>query len=160
MDCLLSSRLVGPTGKVYGLDMTESMVQLARRNVEDAHVTNVEFLLGSMERIPLPNESVDVIISNCVINLAENKDIVLREAYRVLLPGGKFAVSDIVLRRTLPKEVQKSLDMWTGCIAGALLESDYIQKLHEVGFKNATVEETKRYSESDVYHSKSVLILD
>lgn len=150
IDCLLSSRRVGPLGKVYGLDMTESMIELAKKNAQEANVTNVEFLLGSMEQIPLPDSSVDVIISNCVINLAEDKDVVLQEAYRVLRPGGTFSVSDIVLGRALPEGVQKNLEMWVGCIAGALLEADYIQKLNAAGFTEATIETIKVYSKSDV----------
>lgn len=135
---------------MYGLDMTESMVELARRNAEEAGVTNVEFLSGSIEHIPLPSESVDVIISNCVINLSTDKDIVLKEAYRVLKMGGKFAVSDIVLRKELPTDVKKNTEMWTGCVAGALLKSEYIDYLLQAGFKEASVEAVRVYDESDV----------
>jgi arsenite methyltransferase len=142
---------VGPTGKVYGLDMTEEMISLANKNAKEANVKNVEFLLGSMESITLPNESVDIIISNCVINLAADKDIVLKETFRVLKSGGKFAVSDIVLRNELPIAAKKSMELWTGCIAGALLDKEYLRKLHDVGFSNASVEIVKVYTESDVF---------
>jgi arsenite methyltransferase len=137
---LLSARRVGITGKVYGLDMTESMGTLARQNAHEAGITNIEFIQGSIENIPLVSESVDIIISNCVINLSTDKDSVLREAYRVLKPDGKFAVSDIVLKRGLPPEVKKNMEMWTGCVAGALLKSEYVSKLLAAGFKEATVE--------------------
>ena len=147
---MLSARRVGATGKVYGLDMTEPMLSLARKNALEAGVENVEFLHGSIENIPLPAESVDVIISNCVINLSTDKDTVLNEAYRVLKYGGKFAVSDIVLKRDLPASVKKNMEMWTGCVAGALLKSEYIDKLLQAGFKEATVEEVRVYDQSDV----------
>lgn len=131
--------------------MTESMIALARRNVEEAGATNIEFIHGTMESIPLPNDTVDVIISNCVINLASDKDVVLREAYRILKEGGRFAVSDIVVRKPLPAEVKKSMEMWTGCVAGALLEEEYINKLKEAGFSDTSIEEVKVYTEADVY---------
>lgn len=134
--------------------MTESMITLARRNVEEAGATNIEFIHGTMESIPLPNDTVDVIISNCVINLASDKDVVLREAYRILKPGGRFAVSDIVVRKPLPAEVKKSMEMWTGCVAGALLEEEYINKLKEAGFSDTSIEEVKVYTEADVYFHK------
>ena len=126
---LLSAKRVGPTGKAYGLDMTDEMLDLAMKNKAKAGATNVEFLKGHIEAIPLPATTVDVIISNCVINLSANKDKVLREAFRVLRPGGRFAVSDIVVRRELPEPVKKSMELWTGCVAGALLESEYVAKL-------------------------------
>jgi arsenite methyltransferase len=147
----LSAKRVGPTGKVYGLDMTESMIALARRNAEEAGVSNIEFIYGNMESIPLPDNSVDVIVSNCVINLASNKDVVLHEAYRVLKKGGKFAVSDIVLRNPLPEEVKRNMEMWTGCVAGALLDKEYIIKLKRAGFHDPFIEEIKIYTNADVY---------
>ena len=150
IDVLLSAKRVGPTGKVYGLDMTESMISLARTNATKAKVTNVEFLLGTMEKIPLSDNSVDVIISNCVVNLSEDKDIVLREAYRVLKPGGRFAVSDIVIRRALPGAVRTSLEAWMGCVAGALLKEEFLEKLAKAGFTEVGIDEVKIYDESDV----------
>ena len=129
IDVLLSAQRVGPTGKAYGLDMTDEMLALARENQRQAGVTNVEFLKGEIENIPLPDNSVDVIISNCVINLSADKDRVLREAFRVLKPGGRFAVSDVVVRGSVPDEVRKSMLLWVGCIAGALEENDYLAKL-------------------------------
>ena len=149
IDVLLSARRVGPTGKAYGLDMTDEMLELAERNKAKAGATNVEFLRGTIEAIPLPDAAVDVIISNCVINLSADKDQVLREAFRVLKPGGRFAVSDIVLRRELPEEVQKSLNLWTGCVAGALVETDYVAKLRAAGFRDVTVETTRVYTKED-----------
>ncbi len=131
IDVLLSAQRVGPTGKAYGLDMTDEMLALARENQRQAGVPNVEFLKGEIENIPLPNDSVDVIISNCVINLSADKDRVLREAFRVLKPGGRFAVSDVVVRGSVPDEVRKSMLLWVGCIAGALEESDYLAKLSQ-----------------------------
>ena len=129
IDVLLSAKRVGPTGKAYGLDMTDDMLALARDNQRKAGIENVEFLKGEIERIPLPDNSVDVVISNCVINLAADKDQVLREALRVLKPGGRFAVSDVVVRGDVPAEVRKSMELWVGCIAGALEEMDYVKKL-------------------------------
>jgi SAM-dependent methyltransferase len=150
IDVLLSAKRVGPTGKVYGLDMTDEMLALAEKNKAKAGATNVEFLRGTIEEIPLPDNAVDVIISNCVINLSGDKDKVLREAFRVLKRGGRFAVSDIVLRRELPEDVRTSLNLWTGCVAGALVESDYVGKLRAAGFCDVTVEATRIYSKDDV----------
>ena len=129
IDVLLSARRVGPTGKAYGLDMTDEMLALARENQRKAGVENVEFLKGEIENIPLPDNSVDVIISNCVINLSADKDRVLREAFRVLKPGGRFAVSDVVVRGDMPAEVRKNVELWVGCIAGALRDTEYSDKL-------------------------------
>ena len=149
IDVLLSARRVGPTGKAYGLDMTDDMLALARENQKRAGVENVEFLKGEIERIPLPDNSVDVIISNCVINLSADKDQVLREAFRVLKPGGRFAVSDVVVRGEVPGEVRKSLLLWVGCIAGALSDSDYTAKLNQAGFQSVDIEPTRVYSIED-----------
>lgn len=149
IDVLLSARRVGPTGKAYGLDMTDEMLELAERNKAEAGATNVEFLRGTIEAIPLPDRAVDVIISNCVINLSADKDRVLREAFRVLKPGGRFAVSDIVLRRELPPEARKSLELWTGCVAGALVEADYVARLRATGFTDVSVEPTRVYDRED-----------
>ena len=157
IDCFLSAKRVGPSGKVYGLDMTEDMIRLAIRNAEEAGITNVEFLLGTMESIPLPDESIDVLISNCVINLAENKDVVLREAYRVLKRGGKLAVSDIVVKADLPTSVLENMNLWTGCIAGALNEQEYAMKLRKVGFKEVEIEEVRVYTKSDVWNPINIL---
>jgi arsenite methyltransferase len=150
IDVLLSARRVGPSGKAYGLDMTEEMLALARENQRKAGVANVEFLKGEIESIPLPEGSVDVIISNCVINLSGDKDRVLREAFRVLRPGGRFAVSDIVVRGELPSDVRRSVELWSGCIAGALQESEYRAKLEAAGFEGIEVEPTRIYRASDV----------
>lgn len=150
IDVLLSARRVGPTGYVYGLDMTPEMLELARRNATEAGATNVEFLQGQIEAVPLPDRSVDVIISNCVINLAADKDAVLREAFRVLKPGGRFAVSDIVLLKPLPEPAQRAMRLWTGCIAGALLDTDYVAKLTAAGFTDAGVEQTRGYERNDL----------
>ena len=149
IDVLLSAQRVGPTGKAYGLDMTDEMLALARENQKQAGVTNVEFLKGEIESIPLPDNSVDVIISNCVINLSADKDRVLREAFRVLKPGGRFAVSDVVVRGSVPDEVRKSMLLWVGCIAGALEESEYLAKLQGAGFEDATVEPTRVHNVAD-----------
>jgi arsenite methyltransferase len=149
IDVLLSARRVGPTGKAYGLDMTDDMLALARENQKQAEVTNVEFLKGEIENIPLSDNSVDVIISNCVINLSADKDRVLREAFRVLKPGGRFAVSDVVVRGSVPEEVRKSMLLWVGCIAGALEESEYITKLKDAGFEEADIEPTRVYNVED-----------
>jgi len=149
IDVLLSARRVGPTGKAYGLDMTDEMLALARENQRKAGVTNVEFLKGEIENIPLPNNSVDVIISNCVINLSADKDRVLREALRVLKPGGRFAVSDVVVRGVVPAEVRRSMELWVGCIAGALEENEYVRKLTEAGFESIDIEPTRVYSIED-----------
>jgi SAM-dependent methyltransferase len=139
IDVFLSARRVGPTGKVYGLDMTSEMIELARKNQVEAGVGNAEFLLGTIENIPLPDQSVDVIISNCVINLAADKDVVLREAFRVLKHGGLFAISDVVLQKELPEDLQGLMALWTGCIAGALVVGDYQDKLAAAGFTDAEV---------------------
>lgn len=145
IDVLLSARRVGPTGKAYGLDMTEEMLALARENQRQAGVANVEFLKGEIEQIPLPDASVDVIISNCVINLAADKRRVLREAFRVLRPGGRFAVSDVVVRGTVAAAVRRSMELWVGCVAGALEEVEYQRLLAEAGFDGIGVEPTRIY---------------
>ena len=139
IDVFLSARRVGPTGKVYGLDMTPEMIELARKNQVEAGVENAEFLLGTIENIPLPDQSVDVIISNCVINLAADKDVVLREAFRVLKHGGLFTISDVVLQKELPEDLLGLMALWTGCIAGALVIGDYQDKLAAAGFTDAEV---------------------
>ncbi len=149
IDVLLSARRVGPTGKAYGLDMTDEMLALARDNQRQAGVTNVEFLKGEIEHIPLPDGSVDVIISNCVINLAADKDRVLTEALRVLKPGGRFAVSDIVVRGVVPDAIRGSVELWMGCVAGALEEGDYRDKLARAGFTDIDVEPTRVYRVHD-----------
>src|SRR3989442_610793 len=149
IDVLLSARRVGPTGKVYGLDMTDDMVALARENQRKAGATNVEFLKGTIEAIPLPGESVDVVISNCVINLASDKNAVLREAFRVLKPGGRFAVSDVVIRGEMPPEIQRSLELWAGCVAGALQDEEYIAGLNAAGFIDVEVERWRTYQIDD-----------
>lgn len=150
IDVLLSARRVGPTGKAYGLDMTDEMLALARDNQAKSGLTNVEFLRGEIEHIPLPDNSVDVIISNCVINLSADKDRVLAEAFRVLKPGGRFAVSDVVVRGTgIPEAVRRSMELWVGCVAGALEESEYQQKLAAAGFESVTVEPTRIYRAED-----------
>ncbi|HUF46829.1 MAG TPA: arsenite methyltransferase [Vicinamibacterales bacterium] len=149
IDVLLSARRVGPTGKAYGLDMTDEMLALARENQQKAGATNVEFLKGQIEAIPLPDKSVDVIISNCVINLSGDKDKVLAEAFRVLKPGGRFAVSDVVCRRPVPDDVRKSVELWVGCIAGALDESDYRARLKRAGFSNVDIEIVREYRADD-----------
>jgi arsenite methyltransferase len=149
IDVLLSARRVGPTGKAYGLDMTDEMLALARENQRKAGVENVEFLKGEIENIPLPDNSVDVIISNCVINLSADKDRVLREAFRVLKPGGRFAVSDVVAHGEVPQQVRDSVLLWVGCIAGALQDTEYISKLAAAGFEAAEVEPTRVYHVED-----------
>jgi SAM-dependent methyltransferase len=149
IDVLLSAKRVGPTGKAIGLDMTPEMLALARKNAATANVTNVEFLQGNIENIPLADASVDVIISNCVINLSPDKDAVLAEAVRVLRPGGRFAVSDIVLTHPLPPSTQKNLELWAGCIAGALTETDYLAKLKAAGFESPSIEPTRVYTRED-----------
>jgi ubiquinone/menaquinone biosynthesis C-methylase UbiE len=149
IDVLLSAGRVGPTGKAYGLDMTDDMLALARENQRQSGVTNVEFLKGEIENIPLPDNSVDVIISNCVINLSADKDRVLREAFRVLKPGGRFAVSDVVVRGSVPEVVRKSMLLWVGCIAGALDESEYVTKLTGAGFAVVSIEPTREYNVED-----------
>ena len=145
IDVLLSAKRVGPSGKAYGLDMTDEMLALARENQRKAGVDNVEFLKGEIENIPLPDNSVDVVISNCVINLSADKDRVLREAFRVLKPGGRFAVSDVVVRGDVPAEVQRSMELWIGCMAGALEENEYLAKLTRAGFEVITMEPTRIY---------------
>ncbi len=149
IDVLLSARRVGPTGKAYGLDMTDEMLALARRNQEQASVSNVEFLKGDIEHIPLPDASVDVIISNCVINLAADKRKVFAEAFRVLKPGGRFAVSDVVVRGDVPQAVRRSMELWVGCVAGALEEKQFEAWLREAGFEHPTLEPTRVYRLED-----------
>ena len=149
IDVLLSARRVGPTGKAYGLDMTEDMLELARENQRQAGIANVEFLKGQIEAIPLPDNSVDVVISNCVINLSADKDRVLREAFRVLRPGGRFAVSDVVTRGVVPDAVRESMLLWVGCIAGALDQEDYAAKLVAAGFGDLEIEPTRIYNIED-----------
>jgi ubiquinone/menaquinone biosynthesis C-methylase UbiE len=140
---------VGPTGKAYGLDMTDDMLELARQNTREAGVQNVEFLRGRIEEIPLPSNSVDVIISNCVINLSGDKRAVLKEAFRVLKPGGRFAVSDVVVQGELPADVKRSMELWIGCVAGALSDQEFIALLAEAGFRDASVELTRTYDVED-----------
>jgi arsenite methyltransferase len=149
IDVLLSARRVGPTGKAYGLDMTDEMLALARENQRKAGVTNVEFLKGEIERIPLPDASVDVIISNCVINLSADKRKVLAEAFRVLKPGGRFAVSDVVVRGDVPPEVRRSVELWIGCVAGALEEGEFKALLRDSGFTDVSIEPTRIYRVDD-----------
>jgi SAM-dependent methyltransferase len=149
IDVLLSARRVGPTGKAYGLDMTDEMLALARENQSKSGVQNVEFLKGEIEQIPLPDNSVDVIISNCVINLSADKDKVFREAFRVLKPGGRLAVSDVVVRGDVPAQVRRSMELWVGCIAGALKDSEYTAKLTGAGFDGIEIEPTRVYSIDD-----------
>lgn len=149
IDVLLSARRVGPTGKVYGLDMTDEMLDLARQNQRKAGATNVEFLKGTIEAIPLPDCSVDVIISNCVINLSVDKDAVFREAFRVLKPGGQFAVSDVVFRGDVPPQLRRNLELWVGCVAGALSESDYAAGLIAAGFTDVQLEPWRVYRPED-----------
>jgi len=149
IDVLLSARRVGPTGKAYGLDMTDEMLALARENQRKAGVTNVEFLKGDIEAIPLPDASVDVIISNCVVNLSADKRKVIAEAFRVLKPGGRFAVSDVVIRGEVPAAVRRSMELWVGCVAGALTEDEFRSLLEEAGFEEAGVEPTRIYEFED-----------
>jgi ubiquinone/menaquinone biosynthesis C-methylase UbiE len=149
IDVLLSAKRVGPTGKAYGLDMTDEMLALARDNQRKAGVTNVEFLKGDIERIPLPDASVNVIISNCVINLAADKEQVLREAFRVLKPGGRFAVSDVVVKGDVPADVRRNVELWIGCIAGALEEREYAAQLAAAGFQDVSLEPTRIYRAED-----------
>jgi len=145
IDVILSAKRVGPTGRAYGLDMTDEMLDLARENQKKAGVENVEFLKGAIESIPLPDNAIDVIISNCVINLSGDKDRVIAEAFRVLRPGGRFAVSDVVVRGQVPSAIRKSMELWVGCIAGALEENEYREKLARAGFENVDVEATRVY---------------
>jgi arsenite methyltransferase len=149
IDVLLSARRVGPTGKAYGLDMTDEMLALARENQRKSGIENVEFLKGEMENMPLPNESVDVIVSNCVVNLSADKDRVFREALRVLRPGGRLAISDVVFRGAVPGEIRRSMELWVGCVAGALEESDYRAKLAAAGFEGIEIEPTRIYQIED-----------
>src|SRR6476620_6706146 len=149
IDVLLSARRVGPAGKVYGLDMTDEMLALARENQRKAGATNVEFLKGEIENIPLPDNSVDVIISTCVINLSTDKDAVLREAFRVLKPGGRFAVSDVVIRGDVPAEIRRSMELWVGCVAGALRDDEYVAKLRAAGFVDVELEHWRVYQVED-----------
>lgn len=149
VDVLLSARRVGPTGKVYGIDFTDEMLELANRNLARTEFENVEFLKGRIEDIPLPDNTVDTIISNCVLNLAVDKDRVLREAFRVLKPGGRLAISDIVLRRKLPDQIRSNPEFWVGCVAGALEMNDYIAKLREAGFVAPSIEFTRILSTAD-----------
>ena len=149
IDVLLSARRVGPTGKAYGLDMTDEMLALAEANKRESGLTNVEFLKGEIEHIPLPADSVDVIISNCVINLSADKDRVIAEAFRVLKPGGRFAVSDVVVRGTVPPEIRRSMELWVGCVAGALGDYEYVAKLAKAGFDEIAIEPTRVYSIDD-----------
>src|ERR1700731_1101390 len=149
IDVLLSARRVGPTGKAYGLDMTDEMLALAEENKRKSGLTNVEFLKGEIENIPLPDNSVDVIVSNCVINLSGDKDRVLREAFRVLKPSGRFAISDVVVRGEVPDQIRKSMELWVGCVAGALTDTEYQQKLADAGFASIDIEPTRIYSIDD-----------
>jgi arsenite methyltransferase len=149
IDVLLSARRVGPTGKAYGLDMTDEMLALAQENKEKAGATNVEFLRGHIESIPLPSNSVDVIISNCVINLSGDKRTVLAEAFRVLRPGGRFAVSDVIIREGLPEPVKQSMALWTGCVSGALEHDEFVSLLSDVGFHGPSIEPTREYTKED-----------
>ncbi len=150
IDVLLSAKRVGPTGKVYGLDMTDEMLSLARDNQRKAGATNVEFLKGEIEAIPLPDASVDVIISNCVINLSADKDRVLREAFRVLKPGGRFAVSDVVVRGAVPEDIRRNVELWIGCVAGALEDTAYRDKLVAVGFSSVEIDPWRVYDVSEI----------
>ncbi len=149
IDVLLSAKRVGPAGKAYGLDMTDEMLQLAKDNQKKAGVENVEFVKGEIEHIPLPDNSVDLIISNCVINLSADKDKVLAEAFRVLKPGGRFAVSDVVVRGEIPAEIRRNVELWVGCLSGALDESDYVARLRRAGFEDVSIEPTRVYRLED-----------
>ncbi len=162
IDVLLSAKRVGPSGKAYGLDMTDDMLALARENQREAGAVNVEFLKGEIEDIPLPDNSVDVVISNCVINLSADKALVLREAFRVLRPGGRFAVSDVVVNGTVPEEIRQSMLLWVGCISGALEREDYRAKLTTAGFANISFETTRSYNIEDarVFLTEAGLAVD
>jgi arsenite methyltransferase len=149
IDVLLSAKRVGPAGKAYGLDMTDEMLALANESKRKAGATNVEFLKGEIENIPLPDESVDVIISNCVVNLSGDKRRVIQEAFRVLKPGGRFAISDVVVRGAVPDKVRESMELWIGCVAGALEEQEFLALLHDAGFENPTIEATRVYEARD-----------
>lgn len=157
LDVLLSARRVGPTGTAYGLDMTEEMLELARRNQAEAGVENARFLHGTIEEIPLADESVDVIISNCVINLSPDKDAVLAEAHRVLRPSGRFAVSDIVLLREIPDALRGIVGLWTGCVSGALLDTDYVDKLTTAGFTDAGTEVTRTFDRDELHRMSDMI---
>ncbi len=149
IDVLLSAKRVGPTGKAFGLDMTDEMLALANENKRRAGATNVEFLKGEIENIPLPDSTVDVIISNCVVNLSGDKRRVITEAFRVLKPGGRFAISDVVVRGAVPDDVRKNMELWIGCVAGALEEQEFISLLSEAGFENPSIEPTRIYAAKD-----------
>jgi len=149
IDVLLSARRVGPTGKAYGLDMTDEMLTLAEENKRKSGLTNVEFLKGEIENVPLPENAVDVIISNCVINLSGDKNRVFAEAFRVLKPGGRFAVSDVVIKGDVPVAIRRNMELWVGCVAGALSEEDYTNKLNQAGFENIEIEPTRVYDIED-----------
>jgi len=149
IDVLLSARRVGPSGRAFGLDMTDEMLSVAEENKRKSGLENVTFLKGEIENIPLPDNSIDVIISNCVINLSGDKDRVLREAFRVLKPGGRFAISDVVVRGDVPPAIRKSMELWVGCVAGALRDSDYVAKLQSAGFEQIGMEDTRVYSLED-----------
>ncbi len=160
IDVILSAKRVGPAGKAYGLDMTDEMLALARENQKKAGIENVEFLKGAIESIPLPDNSVDVIISNCVINLSGDKDRVLAEAFRVLKPGGRFAVSDVVVRGDVPPNIRKSMELWVGCISGALEENEYREKLARAGFESIGVEPTRVYKVEEAHEFLAAAGLD
>ena len=160
LDVLLSARRVAPGGTAFGVDMTPEMLELAERNKAEAGIDNAEFLLGSIEDVPLPDAAVDVVISNCVVNLSTDKDAVLREAFRVLRPGGRFAVSDIVLLRPLPAELMGLVGLWTGCIAGALVDTEYTERLAAAGFAGASVEVTRRYRRDELEDLAASLTAD
>ena len=160
IDVLLSAKRVGPTGKAYGLDMTDEMLELARENQRKAGIGNVEFLKGEMENVPLPDNSVDVIISNCVINLSADKDRVLADAFRVLRPGGRLAVSDVVARGDVPPDIRRSVELWIGCMAGALEENEYRDKLIRAGFDAVDIEPTRVYKAEDARESLTAAGLD
>ena len=160
IDVLLSARRVGPTGKAYGLDMTDEMLKLARENQRKAGAPNVEFLKGEIENIPLPENSVDVVISNCVINLSADKGRVLQEAFRVLRPGGRLAVSDVVVRGSVPAEIRRNVELWVGCVAGALEENEYREKLAAAGFAEIEVEPTRVYRVEDARQILAAMGID
>ena len=160
IDVLLSARRVGPTGMAYGLDMTPEMLELARKNQVEAGLANIEFLQGTIEAIPMPDETVDVVISNCVVNLSPDKDAVVREAFRVLKPGGRLAISDIVLRRALSEPTRALIGLWTGCVAGALVVNDYQAKLRAAGFEDVSIEPTRIFQDDDIVAMAAELSLD
>ncbi len=160
IDVLLSARRVGPSGKAYGLDMTDEMLALARENQRKSGIVNAEFLKGTIEAVPLPDNSVDVIVSNCVINLSTDKDRVFTEAFRVLRPGGRFAVSDVVVRGDVPPEIRRNVELWIGCVAGALEEDDYRKKLARAGFVDVEVEPTRIYRVADAHEFLAAAGLD